>query len=613
MSATPGRATATGVRDGRRRWLPILSSAGLVAATVIAANLTAASGPAAAAGPAALTAPAAPAAPAELAAPAGLTAPAAGVTSPTVVIDQDFAKRTTIPDGWTPVVGDWAVQDGALRQTATGDTPMLTFGGHLNDFRFDATLTFDHAANAARWVALGLDVNPAGVKPWSQAAVRNETTAANGLELANMQPSGSWNVVSAHAAPTSVADGKLFHLAVEVHGTSATLTFDGQQIMTTKSLQRTADGVFGLIMNRATASFHRITVTELPAPPIVPIVQPGQPGLVVGHRGNPKVAPEDTLVSEVQANKLGADFMELDLDMTKDGVPVVMHDSTVNRTTNGTGAIRDLTLAQIKALDAGSKFDPAYAGITVPTFEEILAYAASSGGNVLPELKSGGNWTRADVQTVIDLVHRYGMTNRTAFQSFSADPLKLAGEIDPTIPRAFLGVPAGDVVEFMQQNNFQVLLPSAAAVTGNLVQQLHSAGIPLMAWTVDSPDEWARLTALGVDGIMSNTPGELMGWVERYRQQLAQGPVVTLRSPANGATVSGTVQVAIDLAGTQLTAYNLRIDNSGLDYAAKPATGPRTFPLDTTGLTNGAHDVLVTVSDAAGHKASVSARITVDN
>jgi hypothetical protein len=91
------------------------------------------------------------------------------------------------------------------------------------------------------------------------------------------------------------------------------------------------------------------------------------------------------------------------------------------------------------------------------------------------------------------------------------------------------------------------------------------------------------------------------------------GPVIGLTSPANGATVSGTVNVQVQLAGTRLTAYNLRVDNDGLDYAANPAPGTRTVPLDTRTLGNGRHTVLVTVADAAGHKVSVAAQITVSN
>ncbi|WP_162641176.1 glycerophosphodiester phosphodiesterase family protein [Streptosporangium sp. 'caverna'] len=435
-----------------------------------------------------------------------------------VLINEDFGTRTTIPGGWTPKSGTWTVAGGALKQTSPKGTTMLTFGQHLDDFRIDATLSFDSAVNDSRWVGLGLDVNPAGTSPWSHAAVRRVSTASNGLEFANRLPSNSWSVVAASPAPRSVADGNPFDVSIEVHGTNATWTFEGRQIQTTQSLQRTGNGVLGLIMDQATASFRRITVTQLPPRPVIPLVEPGHTGLAIGHRGNPKAAPEDTLVSEVQSHRLGSAYMELDLHLTKDNVPVVMHDDTVDRTTNGTGRVDGLTLAQIKLLDAGVKFDPAYAGTKVPTFEEILQYAQRTGGSVMPELKAG--WTKDQVRIVTALVQKYGLQSHTVWQSFDPVPLKYAYELDPSIARAGLvsGSLPADPVAYVGAFHGQALLPATALVTPALMRTMHAAGLAVVAWTADTPGDWAKLTTAGVDGIMSNSVGELIGWMSRYNQ-----------------------------------------------------------------------------------------------
>ncbi len=258
------------------------------------------------------------------------------------------------------------------------------------------------------------------------------------------------------------------------------------------------------------------TATVGPSP--IPLVRPGQPGLVVGHRGNRAGAPEDTLASEVSAAEVGAQVLEFDLHMTSDGVPVVMHDSTVDRTTDGSGAIGSLTLAQIERLDAGSSFSPAFAGIRVPTLEQVLAFAAPTSLIVLPELKED-TWTTAQVRTVVGLIRQYHMADRTMFQSFYPDVLRLAATVAPDIARAVLvtTIPS-DPVAFVKSFDGQGLLPEQSSVTADLVATLHRAGLSIMVWTVDDPDAWAALTADGVDGIMSNNPGALYGWMQGYRQ-----------------------------------------------------------------------------------------------
>ena len=112
----------------------------------------------------------------------------------------------------------------------------------------------------------------------------------------------------------------------------------------------------------------------LRTPPVTPLQN-------IAHRGGTKLAPENTLASFRNGIAQGVDYLEFDVQMTKDGVLVVIHDETVDRTTNGTGAVRDLTLEQIRALDAGQ-------GEKVPTFEEVVALAKVSGFKIMPETKS---------------------------------------------------------------------------------------------------------------------------------------------------------------------------------------------------------------------------------
>ena len=163
----------------------------------------------------------------------------------------------------------------------------------------------------------------------------------------------------------------------------------------------------------------------------IPLVQPGCAGLAIGHRGAPREPSEDTLPSEERSQQLGSDYLELDLHLTKDGVPVVMHDDTVDRTTDGTGAVADLTLAQVETLDAGSWFSPAFAGTKVATFAQILRFAKRTGVRIMPELKAG--WDRAQVKVAVDLVKRWGLASHTVFQSFDPKALAYAAALAPGI------------------------------------------------------------------------------------------------------------------------------------------------------------------------------------
>lgn len=141
--------------------------------------------------------------------------------------------------------------------------------------------------------------------------------------------------------------------------------------------------------------------------------------LVAGHRGMKSVYPENTLLSFEKAIALGVDMLEMDVNITRDGVPVVLHDLTVDRTTNGSGAARSLTLAEIKRLDAGSHLSPAFAGLTVPSLEEFCQLMAKHPDILLNvEIKDK---TDECVDKTVSLLARHGLVERCVFACFDAD------------------------------------------------------------------------------------------------------------------------------------------------------------------------------------------------
>ncbi|MET9936125.1 glycerophosphodiester phosphodiesterase family protein, partial [Streptomyces sp. NPDC006324] len=168
-----------------------------------------------------------------------------------------------------------------------------------------------------------------------------------------------------------------------------------------------------------------------------PWIRPaGAPLTVFAHRGASSAAPENTLVSDEVARRGGARWIENDVQPSEDGVPYVLHDATVDRTTDGTGPVRSLTSAQLDALDAGSWFAPAYAGARVPTLAAQLADLRERGGNLLLEIKGGHS--RAEVDRIVREVREQTMTRRVFVQSFDVPSLRYAHELAPELPLGLL-------------------------------------------------------------------------------------------------------------------------------------------------------------------------------
>jgi glycerophosphoryl diester phosphodiesterase len=240
---------------------------------------------------------------------------------------------------------------------------------------------------------------------------------------------------------------------------------------------------------------------------------PGSPLTVIGHRGASSAAPENTLVSQEIARRGGAEWIENDVQPSRDGVPFILHDATVDRTTDGTGKIRSLTAAQLKALDAGSWFAPQYAGTRLPTLAEQLADLRTRGGSLLLEIK--GSHTRDEVAKIINVVRAEQMTDRVLVQSFEVDALRYTHELAPELPLGLLRTTLdADPVAIAAELHLTAYNPAAEALAARpaVVADLHAAGVALMAWTPDTASQWKQLEQLGVDAVITNRPAELAGW-----------------------------------------------------------------------------------------------------
>ncbi|KSU85675.1 glycerophosphoryl diester phosphodiesterase [Fictibacillus enclensis] len=154
---------------------------------------------------------------------------------------------------------------------------------------------------------------------------------------------------------------------------------------------------------------------------------------IYGHRGASKVCPENTMAAYIKALELGAEGLEIDVHLTKDGIPVVIHDETVKRTTNGKGYVKNISLSEIKLLDAGSWFSPEFQNERIPTLEEFLQWIRTTPLLLNIELKNNKVYYKDLEQKVYNLVNAYGMKERTIYSSFNHYSLVLLRNMDPSI------------------------------------------------------------------------------------------------------------------------------------------------------------------------------------
>lgn len=241
---------------------------------------------------------------------------------------------------------------------------------------------------------------------------------------------------------------------------------------------------------------------------------PGEPAFVAGHRGDRSLAPENTIPALQAALDSSMTFVETDLQLTADGVPVIIHDPTVDRTTSGTGAVEDLTLAELKALDAGSWFSADFAGVTVPTFDEFLGIFSHSRKKALIELK--GFWTADEVQIVTSLVYRAGVQDRVVFATFDFTTLRNIESVAPVFPRVIIRreLPEDPVALAEFYGAIAVLTsPKSVERAPEVVDLMHEAGIGILLYTLNSESRWSEALALGVDGIVTDKPSTLDKWL----------------------------------------------------------------------------------------------------
>ncbi len=250
-------------------------------------------------------------------------------------------------------------------------------------------------------------------------------------------------------------------------------------------------------MTAAALAYAAALVACAPTPPVSAAL------VVIGHRGNPVEAPENTLASLHSAFAAGSDLVELDIRLTRDGVPIVMHDETVDRTTSGQGAVAGLTLAELKALDAGAWKDARFAGERIPTLAEALLAAQGKGRLLLDVPVDGLGSVIAAVMRATGIsadavvLGTWDAAQRADFARYlPGAPLLLSEGAPETWDSAYFSRVRADGVSIFE-------IPNA---TPAFIADAHTHGMPVYAYTINDEPTMRQLIELGVDGIETDDP-----------------------------------------------------------------------------------------------------------
>ncbi|PST87611.1 glycerophosphoryl diester phosphodiesterase [Photobacterium sp. NCIMB 13483] len=235
--------------------------------------------------------------------------------------------------------------------------------------------------------------------------------------------------------------------------------------------------------------------------------------MIAGHRGARAVAPENTLISMKAAANAGATWIETDTQLCEDLIPVIIHDKSVRRCTNGSGSVRHKPLSELKQLDAGSWFAAEFADATIPTLTELLQACDDYSLNINLEIKVHyEEEVELQVRKTIETIKDYGFdTDRLILSSFSYNAVKHCLKLWPEVRRGLIiedWVP--DIARLDAKLNLYSIHLDHHLLNEKLAKEITDAGKVLQIWTMNDPQQIDKFTRWGVSTIISDNPGLLI-------------------------------------------------------------------------------------------------------
>jgi len=425
-----------------------------------------------------------------------------------------------IPDGWRVIEGNWRVADGVIVADSLQGESYITVGeSHWQNYEVTASVMFREVRDAMRWLSVLVRATRDGTTPWSQIAVRFDATQSSGTEFAVRTPSNTWSVRSKANAATKFELNKPKQLRVTVNGSHIQASLDGEHVINSFFCLDRPSGCAGLGVSGCVAAFDNVAIRQLPATaePPSPSAEAANSCDNVAHRGFSSIAPENTLAAIREAVKAGATGCEFDVYGCADGTVVLMHDETVNRTTDGNGKVTELTLKQLKELDAGSWKDEKYRCERVPTLIEALTLLQGTKCQPVIEVKMEGI-----SQQVVDDVRSLDMVDKVAVIAFSQTVVNEIRKLEPQMTCAWLcgSIPIEAKANTVAKQadwlhaqakacNATILDLNYGMLSPGLVTDLKSRGLGVWCWTVNEPVVMKALQQWGLDSITTDRPDQL--------------------------------------------------------------------------------------------------------
>jgi glycerophosphoryl diester phosphodiesterase len=242
--------------------------------------------------------------------------------------------------------------------------------------------------------------------------------------------------------------------------------------------------------------------------------------LIIGHRGASAVAPENTTAAFREALAVGADGIEFDVRLTRDGVPVVIHDSTLRRTGSLPHRVADLTWGEVSKIDVGSWFAGTFANQTVPSLAELFTLFQSNNSKLYLEMKCDSPAEQRPLaEACVKAIDEHSLRSRVVVECFQLSALKILKEIDPNIKTVALFEPSFTNPSLLSDQRIinQAMDVGAAALAlhhrlarESLVQKAKTTELHVAVWTVDDPAWIERAQAIGIDALITNNPATMI-------------------------------------------------------------------------------------------------------
>ncbi|SNX52716.1 glycerophosphodiester phosphodiesterase [Thermoanaerobacterium sp. RBIITD] len=241
--------------------------------------------------------------------------------------------------------------------------------------------------------------------------------------------------------------------------------------------------------------------------------------LVIAHRGDSKNAPENTIASFKRAIEMGADGIEFDVQLSKDGQLVVIHDERVDRTTDGIGYVKDYTLSELKRLNAGIKFNKKFSNERIPTLPEVFELVGNKRMVLNIEIKNGIVIYPGIEEKLVNSISDYNFQDRVVISSFNHYSVRDVKELEPKLKIGLL-YECGLVEPWHIANRIHAysLHPFYFNIIPEVVEGCKKNNVKLFPWTVDSPADMERMLKMGIDAIITNDPQQLIDLKKKFEK-----------------------------------------------------------------------------------------------